>query len=327
MTVNALSARFSAPGGPDVIEVVSTTIGAPANGQVLVRQTAIGLNYQDAYHRSGLFTVPLPSGIGMEAAGRVEAVGPEVEGFRVGDRVAYGGVGPGAYADWRLVPAGRLVPIPDSVSDEQAAAVIMKGMTAEFLLNRCYPLKAGEVALVYAAAGGVGLIAGQWGRHLGARMIGVAGGEEKCKLALDNGYEVVIDRRRENVAERVKELTKGVGVHVVYDSVGKASFKDSLASLAPRGYFVSFGATTGPAPPVEAASLMGGGSLYFTRPTLATYVARREDLVKSAKAVFDLVSSGTIKVKIGQRFSLKNAIAAHRALEAGETVGSSILVP
>lgn len=325
--MQALVARFSNPGGPDAIEVISADIGKPGKGQVLVRQTAIGVNYQDVYHRSGAFIVPLPSGIGMEAAGTVEEIGPDVEGLKVGDRVAYGGVGPGAYANYRLVPAGRLVSIPGTVSDEQAAAGIMKGMTAEFLLNRCFALKPGHTALFYAAAGGVGLIAGQWGRHLGARMIGVAGGADKCKLALEHGYDVVIDRTRENVVDRVKELTNDAGVQVVYDSVGKATFKDSLASLGARGYFVSFGGTTGSTPPVEAGALMGGGSLYFTRPTLATYVARREDLVNSAKAVFDLISAGTLTIKIGQRFPLKDAKAAHRALEAGETVGSSILIP
>ena len=324
---NATMAGFSKAGGPDVIEIMSADIGTPQQGQVLVRQTAVGVNYQDAYHRSGMFKVPLPSALGMEAAGRIEAVGPGVEGFRVGDRVAYGGVGPGAYADLRIMAADRLVPVPDGVSDEVAAAVVMKGMTVEYLLQRCYPLRSGETALVYAAAGGVGLIAGQWGRHLGARMIGVAGGADKCKLALEHGYDVVIDRKRENVAERIKELTKNAGVQVVYDSVGKASFDDSIASLAPRGYFVSFGATTGSVPPIEASALLRGGSLYFTRPTLQTYIARREDLVKSAKSVFDLVAAGTIKVKIGQRFPLREAGAAHRALEAGETVGSSILIP
>ena len=327
MSKTATTARFSKPGGPEVIEITSTEVGMPEAGQVLVKQTAIGVNYQDAYHRSGLYSVALPSGVGMEAAGRIEAVGADVADLKVGDRVAYGGVGPGAYADWRIVPAARVVAIPEGVSDEQAAAVIMKGMTAEYLLNRCYPLRAGQTALFYAAAGGVGLIAGQWGRHLGARMIGVAGGPDKCKLALDHGYDVVIDRTRENIAERMKELTKGAGAQVVYDSVGKATFNDSIASLAPRGYFVSFGATTGSAPPVEGGTLLRGGSLYFTRPTLQTYIAKREDLVHSAKAVFDLVSSGAIKVKIGQRFALKDASAAHRALEAGETVGSSILIP
>lgn len=327
MTMNATVAKFSTPGGPEVIELTSAQVGAPAEGQALVRQTAIGVNYQDAYHRSGAFALPMPSGLGMEAAGRIEAIGPGVEGFRVGDRVAYGGVGPGAYADLRLVPAGRLIAIPDGVTDEQAAAVIMKGMTVEFLLNRCFPLKSGDTALFYAAAGGVGLIAGQWGRHLGARMIGVASGADKCKLAMENGYDVVIDRSRENIAERVKELTKGAGVQVVYDSVGKATFKDSLSSLAPRGYFVSFGAASGPVPPVEASALMMGGSLYFTRPTIATYNARREDLVKSAKAVFDLVLSGVIKVTIGKRFPFKDVREAHRAMQAGETTGSSLLIP
>jgi NADPH2:quinone reductase len=225
------------------------------------------------------------------------------------------------------MPAARLVQVPDSVSDEAAAAVLMKGMTVEYLLNRCHVVQTGQQVLFYAASGGVGLIAGQWGRHLGARMIGVTTGDDKIKLALAHGYDAVIDRKRENIAERARSLTGGKGVAVAYDSVGKTTFEDTLASLAPRGLFVTFGATTGAPPPLEAARLQKGGSLYYTRPTLATYIAAREDLVASAAAVFDLVRKGIITPQVGQRYALADAAKAHRDLEAGQTRGSSILMP
>lgn len=327
MTIKARVVRFHRAGEPGVLQLDTIELGAPGPGEVLLRQTAIGLNFQDVYHRSGFYPLPLPSGVGTEAAGVVEQVGPGVTGLAVGDRVAYGGGAPGAYADYRIVPADRLVKIPDGIADEVAAAVLMKGMTVEYLLNRCYPLKAGQFALFYAAAGGVGLLAGQWGRHLGAKMIGVASGPEKCRLALDNGYFAVIDRSKEKIADRVKEITGGEGVPVVYDSVGRDSFDDSLKSLAPRGFFVSFGTTTGAPPPVEAALLQKNGSLYFTRPTLVTYTAKREDLVASAAAVFDLVGRGVLKPTINQRFKLEDAVAAHTALQAGRTSGSTLLLP
>jgi NADPH2:quinone reductase len=299
----------------------------PGAGEVLVRHTAIGLNYQDVYHRSGFYPLPLPSGIGTEAAGVVERVGPGVTDLRAGDRIVYAGGTPGAYASHRVVPAARVVKIPDGISDEVAAAVMLKGMTVEYLLNRCYPVKSGEFVLFYAAAGGVGTIAGQWGRHLGATMIGVAGGAEKCRLAREHGYAEVIDRTREDVVERVKAITGGVGVPVVYDSAGKATFDASIRSLAPRGFFVSFGTTTGAPPPVEAGLLQKQGSLYFTRPTLVTYTAAREELVASSAAVFDLVKRGVITVRIGARYPLADAARAHTDLEGAKTVGSSILVP
>ena len=327
MTSKARVVRFAAAGGPQVLAAETGELGNPGPGEVLLRQSAIGVNYMDVYHRSGQYPLPLPSGVGTEAAGVVESVGSGVTDFKVGDRVVYGSGAPGAYADLRIMPADRLLNIPDVVSDENAAAILMKGMTVEYLLNRCYALKAGEFALFYAAAGGVGLLAGQWGLHLGARMIGVASGAEKCRAALDNGYFAVIDRSCEDIVARVKEITGGAGVPVVYDSIGKATFDTSIKCLAPRGYFVSFGTTTGAPPPVEAALLQKNGSLYFTRPTLVTYCSARPDMLASAKAVFDLHRKGILKAHIGQRYTLAEAVRAHTDLEAGRTTGSSLLIP
>ena len=325
--MNARVLRFAAPGGPDVLKTGTVTLPAPAAGEVLVRHTAIGLNYQDVYHRSGFYPLSLPSGVGTEAAGVVERTGPGTTTVRAGDRVAYAGGAPGAYASHRNVEAARLVAIPDSVTDDIAAAVMLKGMTVEYLLNRCHALKPREFVLFHAAAGGVGLLAGQWGRHLGATMIGVASGAGKCLVAREHGYAEVLDRTREDVVERVRAITRGAGVAVVYDSVGRATFDVSIACLAPRGLFVSFGTTTGPPPPVEAALLQKQGSLYFTRPTLVTYTARRGELVASAASVFDLVTRGVVTVHIGARYALADAARAHADLEAGRTVGSSLLVP
>ena len=314
-------------GPPSVMTIESVDIADPGAGQALIRQSAIGVNYMDIYQRSGAYPLQLPSGLGLEAAGIVEAVGPDVTGFAAGDRVAYGGGPIGGYAEYRLMPAARLVKVPDAVSDEQAAAILMKGMTVEYLLERTYPVKSGQWALFWAAAGGVGSIAGQWGKSLGARMIGIAGGPEKCKLALANGYQACIDRHGEDVVERVKEITGGAGVSVLYDSIGAGTYEQSLECLAPRGCFVSFGTTGGPVPPVIATDLQHKGSLYFTRPTLATYIAAREDLEMSAAAVFARVAEGALKVEIGQRYSLAEAVKAHTELEAGKTSGSSIIVP
>lgn len=319
--------RLETQGAPEVLRLQTMDVAAPGAGEVLLRQTAIGLNFMDVYQRGGQYPLPLPSGIGVEGAGMVEAVGAGASGLKAGDRVAYGGSAPGSYADLRLMPADRLVKLPDDISDEQAAAVLMKGMTVEYLLQRCYPVKRGDFVLFHAAAGGVGLVAGQWGKALGATMIGVAGGADKCALARAHGYAHVIDRKREDIAARVKEITGGAGVPVVYDSVGRDSFEVSLKSLAPRGYFVSFGTTTGAPPPVEAATLQKMGSLYFTRPTLATYVAKREDLVMSANAVFDMVRKGAVTIHVGQRYRLGDAARAHADLEAGRTQGSSVLAP
>jgi NADPH2:quinone reductase len=320
--------RFQAPGGPEVLKLEDVDLPAPAAGEVRIRHTAIGLNFQDIYARSGAYPFPLPSGLGTEAAGVVEAVGEGVTDFQVGERVCYiSGPVLGACATHRNYPAARLLKSPAHMSDEQLAAMMLKAMTVEYLVQRCYQVKPGQFVLWHAAAGGVGLLAGQWGKHIGARMIGVAAGPQKCQLALDNGYEFCIDRLTEDVAARVKEITGGAGVPVVYDSVGKNSFDQSLASLAPRGFFVSFGTTTGAPPPVPAATLQKMGSLYFTRPTLVTYTASTAELRDSAQAVFDLVAQGALKVSIHQRYAMSDIARAHAELESGRTTGSSILIP
>ena len=314
--------------GPEQLRLVDIPVGDPGPGEVRIRHTAIGLNFQDIYARSGAYPFPLPSGLGTEAAGVVEAVGPGVTDFQVGERVCYiSGPVLGACATHRNYPAARLLKSPAHMSDDQLAAMMLKAMTVEYLVQRCYQVKPGQFVLWHAAAGGVGLLAGQWGRHIGARMIGVAAGPQKCQLALDNGYEFCIDRLNEDVAARVKEITGGAGVPVVYDSVGKNSFDQSLASLAPRGYFVSFGTTTGAPPPVPAATLQKMGSLYFTRPTLVTYTASTAELRDSAQAVFDLVAQGALKVSIHQRYAMSDIARAHAELESGRTTGSSVLIP
>lgn len=327
MTVKARVVRFAQPGAPDVLKEEILDLADPGAGEVQIRQSAVGLNYMDVYLRSGLYPTPLPSGVGGEAAGVVAKVGPGVTGLAEGDRVCYYGGPNGAYASIRNIAAKHVLKLPAGVTEEQAAACLLKGMTVEYLMQRCYPVKAGQFVLFYAASGGVGLLAGQWGKDLGARMIGVAGGAEKCRLASENGYEFVIDRTKEDIAARVKEITGGVGVPVAYDSVGKATFEATLNSLAPRGFFVSFGTTTGVPPAVEAPLLQKMGSLYFTRPTLVTYTATRAELEASANAVFDRLARGVLKLSIAQRYPLAEAARAHADLEAGRTVGSSILVP
>jgi NADPH2:quinone reductase len=319
--------RLHRVGGPEVLQIDELDLPPPGPGEVRIRQTVVGLNFQDIYTRSGAYPCPLPSGIGTEAAGVVEALGPGVTEFKVGERVCYaGGPALGACATHRNYPIARLLKSPDHMSDEQLAAILLKGMTVEYLMQRCYPVKAGQYVLMHAAAGGVGLLAGQWGRHIGAHMIGVAGGAEKVALALDNGYEFCIDRKAQDIAARVKEITGGAGVPVVYDSVGKDSFEATLASLQPRGYFVSFGATTGQPPAMPASTLQKLGSLYFTRPTLATYTADPADLRASAAAVFEMCRQGVLKVSIQQRYPLSNIARAHADLEAGDTTGSSVLM-
>lgn len=326
MKVKAI--RFHAPGEPDVLQLDELDLPEPGAGEVRIRHTAIGLNFQDIYARSGQYPVPTPSGLGTEAAGVVEAVGAGVTDFKAGDRVCYiNGPVLGAYSSHRNYPAERLLHSPEGVSDEQLAAMMLKAMTVEYLMHRCYPVQKGQHVLMHAAAGGVGLLAGQWGRHLGAHMIGVVAGPEKAELARANGYEHVIDRLTEDVAERVKAITGGAGVPVVFDSVGKNSFDQSLNSLSPRGYFVSFGTTTGAPPPVAAATLQKMGSLYFTRPTLVTYTASTADLRASAAAVFELCAKGVLKVSIHQRYALADAAQGHAALAAGHTKGSSVILP
>jgi NADPH2:quinone reductase len=320
--------RIYETGTPDVLKIENLELAAPAAGEVRIRHTAIGLNFQDIYTRSGQYAAPLPTGLGTEAVGVVEGVGEGVTDFKVGDRVCYAS-GPvlAACATHRNYPAARLLHAPAHMQDEQIAAALLKGMTVEYLMQRCYPVQKGQHVLMHAAAGGVGLLAGQWGKHLGAHMIGVAAGPEKVKLALANGYEHCLDRLKDDIPARVKEITGGAGVPVVFDSVGKNSFDQSLNSLAPRGYFVSFGTTTGAPPPVPASTLQKMGSLYFTRPTLVTYTASTEDLRKSAAAVFDLFAKGALKININQRYALADVAKAHADLESGRTSGSSVIIP
>lgn len=313
-------------GPAEVMELESVELSDPGPAEVTLEQTVIGLNYMDVYQRSGAYPLELPSALGLEAAGKVIKVGADVADLAVGDRVVYGPV-LGAYAQHRNAPAARMIKIPDGISDDVAAAILMKGMTVEYLMCRTYPVKAGENVLFHAASGGVGHLAGQWGKHIGARMIGVTSGAENCKAILKHGYSDAIDRNSEDIAERVRELTGGEGVSVVFDSVGKASYEASLASLAPRGYFISFGATTGEAPAVKPSTLQYGGSLYFCRPTLANYVATREDLVHSSSAVFDLVQKGVLDVMVGQKKPLADIVEVHRGFEAGNTTGSTLLTP
>ena len=313
-------------GGPDVMHLVDAELESPAANEIQMEHHAIGLNYMDVYQRSGSYKIALPSPLGLEAAGVVLQVGSEVTEFSVGDRVAYGPV-LGAYATHRNLPAARAVKIPDAIPDDVAAATLMKGTTVEYLLNRVRQVRAGEQILFWAASGGVGQLAGQWGAHLGAEMIGVTAGAENCAAILKLGYAHAIDRKTEDVAARVLELTGGLGVPVVYDSVGAASFEASIKSLATFGMFVSYGSTTGEAPPVPPSLLQHNGSLYFTRPTLADYIKRREDLLHSAREVFGLIEKGVLTVNINQRLPLADVAVAHKALEAGETTGSTLLIP
>ena len=319
--------RFHTTGGPEVLRLEDVPVGDPGAGEARIRQTAIGINYIDTYHRSGLYKVPLPSGIGVEGAGVVEAVGANVDWVKAGDRVAYCGGPLGGYARERLMPADRLVRIPDGVSDEAAATLMLKGLTVQYLFRQTRPLKAGDTILFHAAAGGVGLIACQWARALGVTMIGTVGSDEKAALAKANGCTHTIVYTRENFVERVKALTGGRGVPVVYDSIGKDTFPASLDCLQPRGMFVLFGASSGPVPPFDIGLLAQKGSLFATRPTLFTYAATRAELTAMADDLFALVRDGSIVSEPRQRFALADAAGAHIALEARGTVGATILVP
>jgi NADPH2:quinone reductase len=318
--------RIHKTGGPDVMQWDDVEVGKPGPGQVRIKSTAVGLNYIDTYHRSGLYPLPLPAGIGMEGAGVVTELGEGVSGLKVGDRVAYGSI-LGAYAEERVVPADKLVKLTDGVSDKVAAAIMLKGMTAEYLLLRTFKVKPGDTILWHAAAGGVGLIACQWAKHLGATVIGTVGSDEKAVLAKAHGCDHVINYSKENFVERVKEITKGAGVPVVYDSVGKSTWPASLDCLQPLGMMVSFGNASGPIPPVEAGMLSAKGSLFFTRPTLMTYTARRDWLEASAAALFDVVAKGIVKIEINQTYALKDAVQAHIDLEGRKTTGSTVLLP
>jgi NADPH2:quinone reductase len=317
--------RFHKTGGPEVLAWEDVEVGDPGQGQVRIRHHAVGLNYLDTYHRSGLYPLPLPSGCGSEAAGVVEAVGAGVTDLKVGDRVAYAGGAPGAYAEARLYPADRLVKIPTAVSFETAAAMMLKGMTAQYLIKRTFKVQPGMTVLWHAAAGGVGLIACQWLKLLGVKVIGTVGSDEKAALAKVHGCEHTIVYTRENFVERVKEISGGKGVPVVYDSVGKLTFMGSLDCLQPLGMMVSFGNSSGPVDAISPAILAPKGSLFLTRPTLVHYTAKREDLVACASDLFDVVGSGKVKIEIAQRYALKDAAQAHRDLEARKTTGSTIL--
>jgi NADPH2:quinone reductase len=330
-TTNDEAVILRAPGGPEVLELSPVQVPAPGPGEVRIRHTAIGLNYIDTYHRSGLYPLPLPSGLGAEAAGVVEAVGADVSGVELGQRVAYATAGPGAYATRRVVRADLVVPIPDGVSDELAAAVLLKGMTVEYLVRRTYPVRAGETVLWHAVAGGVGLLACQWLRHLGVRVIGTASTREKAELARRHGCDVPLlyneaGNLGDDLSKQVRDLTSGAGVAVVYDSVGRATFQSSLRSLAPRGLLVCFGNASGKPDPVDILTLAAHGSLFLTRPTLGHYTRDRAELTSSAKAVFELVSQGVLQPMIGQRFALRDIRHAHQALEARQTTGSSVIL-
>jgi NADPH:quinone reductase len=321
-----LAVQITENGGPEVLQLEELELAAPIAGMVTVENRAIGLNFIDTYHRSGLYPLPLPIGIGMEGAGVVQAVGEGVN-LQPGDRVAYCSAGFGAYAEAINLPAERLVKIPGGIEFEQAAAVLLKGQTTEYLLQRTYPLRAGETCLFHAAAGGVGLLFGQWASSLGATVIGTVGSDEKAELASAHGFAHVINYRTENVVERVLETTQGKKVPVVYDGVGKDTFDISLDCLQPRGLMVSFGNASGAPDPLDLQVLSAKGSLFITRPTLLTYTADVEDLRASSAAVFDRVLNGDLKVEIHQRYALKDVQQAHRDLEARKTSGSSVLIP
>jgi NADPH:quinone reductase len=319
--------RFYKNGGPEVLEWEEVTLGDLGPGEVRIRHKACGVNMIDVYQRTGLYKVSLPSGAGTEGAGVVEAVGSGVTHVKPGDRVAYAGGILGAYSEVRIMPADRLCVLPTSLSFEQGAAMMLKGLTVQYLLRRTYKVQPNDTVLFHAAAGGVGLIACQWLKALGATVIGTAGSEEKCELAKQHGADYCINYRKDKFAERVKEITGGIGLPVVYDSVGKDTFMESLDCLRPLGLMVSFGNASGPVPPFELALLSQKGSLYITRPTSATYTAKRLDLEAMSKDLFDIVTSGKVKIEIGQRYELRNASQAHRDLESRKTTGSSILLP
>ena len=320
--------RIHQTGGPDAMRWEDIEVGAPGPGEIRIRHEAVGLNYIDVYFRTGLYPAPsLPFSPGMEGAGIVEAVGAEVDSLGVGDRVAYAGGPVGSYAEARLMPAAKVVKVPAGIDSKQAAAMMLQGMTVEYLLRRAYPVRSGETILFHAAAGGVGLIACQWAKHLGATVIGTVSSDEKAELARAHGCDHPIVYTREDFTERVMALTDGEGVPVVYDAVGRDTFEGSLDCLRPRGMLVSFGQSSGKIDPFDLGVLSARGSLYVTRPTLMTYTASRADLEDSAQALFDVVGQGAVRVTVNQTFPLAEAAAAHRALESRRTTGSTLLMP
>ena len=319
--------RIEKTGGPEVMQWVDVEVGEPGEGQVLLEQTACGLNFIDVYFRTGLYPQPLPAGLGMEAAGVVKALGPGVTSLKVGDRVAYTGRPCGAYAQQRLMRADQLIHVPDAISDEDAASLMLQGLTAQYLLRRTYRVKAGDTILIQAAAGGVGLLVCQWAKALGATVIGTVGSDEKAEIAKAHGCDYPIVYTREDFTARVREITNGAGVPVVYDSIGKDTYTKSLDCLAPLGMFVSFGNSSGPLPPIDSSEFAGRGSLFFTRPTLFSYMARRADYEAMAAELFEVVASGKVKTSVNQRYALKDVAQAHADLEARRTTGSTILIP
>ena len=319
--------RYDKTGGPEVMKWVDVDVGEPGEGEVRLRQGACGLNYIDVYFRTGLYPQPLPAGLGMEAAGEVTAVGRGVSTLKVGDRVAYVARPPGAYAQERVLRADQVIKLPDSISDEAAASIMLQGLTAQYLLRRTYRVKAGDTILIQAAAGGVGLLVCQWAKALGATVIGTVGSDEKAAIAKAHGCDHPIVYTREDFTARVREITSGAGVPVVYDSIGKDTYTKSLDCLAPLGMFVSFGNASGPLPPIDSSEFAGRGSLFFTRPTLFTYIAKRADYESMAAELFEVVASGKVKTSINQRYALKDVGQAHADLEARKTTGSTVLLP
>ena len=319
--------RIHQAGGPEVLCWEAVTVAAPAAGEATVRQHAVGLNFIDVYHRTGLYPLPLPSGLGLEAAGIVEAIGPGVSEVKVGDRVAYAGGPIGAYAEVRNMPAHRLLKLPESISFNTAAAMMLQGLTAAYLLRKTYRVQPGDAVLIHAAAGGVGLIACQWAKALGATVIGTVGSAAKGELAKAHGCDHVINYRTENFTQRVRDITGGEGVPVVYDGVGKDTFIGSLDCLRPLGLMVSYGNASGPVPPLDLGLLSQKGSLFITRPTIMSYTAKRADLEALGAELFEMVGSGQVKIEINQTYPLAEAVQAHRDLEARLTTGSTILLP
>lgn len=318
---------IEAPGGPEQLTLVERSLEAPGPGQILIRQKAIGLNFIDVYQRTGLYPLSYPAALGMEAAGIVEAVGEGVAHLRPGDRAAYAAQPPGAYAEARVMPAAQVCPLPDGISFEEGAAMMLKGLTVNYLFRRTVPIAKGETVLFHAAAGGVGLIACQWAKAEGIRLIGTAGSDEKCALAAEHGASHVINYRKENFVERVREITGGKGVDVAMDSVGRDTFDGSLDCLRPFGMMILFGAASGPVPPFDIQRLAAKGSLKLTRPTLFAHIADPATCQAMARELFEMVGSGKVKIRIGQTFPLTEVAAAHRSLEARRTTGATILLP